>query len=171
MRRMIPTKKIDILNRMQVVNNAVDVEGAFTADEIAENMSGYSFTAPTVSFPDLNIIYAGVVKTGNKITFVIFCSFTYDTPRFLDIGTFNIPKSVYDKLYPYDLNDVATLDTRSLSAIKERQSVPIQIYGEIFKPSGSAITFSFATNSSMTASETYIVRYEATFLLSENLAE
>ena len=155
------------------VGGDIEGEGKITANEIVEKMSGYSFvpiTAPAQTYPNLKVIYAGACKNGNKLTLVMFMSFTYDIARFLDVGKFIVPSDIYSKLYPYDLDSVAVLDVRSLDLITQRQSVPAKGYGEIFKAGNNEVVFSFATPSGLVASNTYIVRYEATFLLSENLA-
>lgn len=151
------------------VGGDLSVTGNITGDSIIENMTGYSFVPVENSYDDLNVIYAGACKNGNKLTLVMFMTFTYKLPAFKDVGIFVIPSDIYAKLYPYTLDNVATLDCRTLDLVKERQSIPSNAYGEIFKSSNNAITFSFAVPAGLTADATYAVRYEATFLLSENL--
>ena len=148
----------------------LNADGVY-ANEIIENMEGYSFVPISeITYDDLNIIYAGVCKNGNKITFVMFMTFTYKGYAFRDVGTFIVPSDVYAKLYPYILQNVDTLDTRTLDLVKERQSIPSSAYGEIFKAGNNQVVFSFAVPSGLTVDATYSVRYEATFLLSDNLA-
>ena len=165
-------------NELKQQNNANAIEllgsgqvPSIKGDEIIENMSGYSFIpVEGTTFTDLDVLYAGACKNGNKLTLVMFMTFTYDGAGFRDVGSFKVPKEIYDKLTPYTLGGVATLDVRTLDLVKERQSIPSSAYGEIFKAGNNTITFSFAVPSGLTANATYAVRYEATFLLSENLA-
>lgn len=56
-----------------IFNGNVNIAGNFTANSIIENMTGYTFTPATFETEKVTVedLYANVVKTGNKITFVI----------------------------------------------------------------------------------------------------
>ena len=138
------------------------------ADELMENMSGYSFTKSTSSAnTTLSYIYAGVVKTGNKITFVLALDVTKINAESLVIGSFTVPSAIFNKLYPIQvglyeylaLGDLAVVDD-SLNAGKIRYYV--------YKASGNVVKISCNT-ADLTSTQTY-VRLEVTFLLSDNLA-
>ena len=74
------------------------------ADEIIENMSGYSFNDIQTDHA-WNPVYAGVVKNGNNLTFVVFGSITVDGTQTgnADICNFTLPNDVASKLYPYSI--------------------------------------------------------------------
>lgn len=84
MRRMIPTKKINILDRMSIQPNGnVNVSGEFTADEIIENISGqYQGYLATNEDWTIENVYTSVAKNGNKLTIVSALNITakVDTP-------------------------------------------------------------------------------------------
>ena len=146
--------------------------GEITANSIIENMSGYSGEGFEDTLTDLNVIYAGCVKTGNKITFSLFFSFTYDSGKFKDIFRFNIPSSVGALIYPYTLGGEPLASELSVPVIKARNEIPVNCYGEIYKPANDRLIFSLSTsNATLEANATYLCRMECTFLLSENLAQ
>lgn len=164
MKRMIEPNKVAFLNK---VNN---FEKAITSPSIVEDMEGYSFSKNTIENATMNVIYAGVVKNGNKLTFALLIEFTRTgTLSFGDIGTFSIPSSVASKLYPAPLtplndslgakvvNFYASYNTKvaiDSVAIKGTNSIYFRIYGL----------------SSLTQDTKYQARIEVTFLLSDNLA-
>lgn len=148
-----------------------DISGdAITGNSIIENMTGYSGEIFVDTLTDLDVKYAGCVKTGNKITFSLFFTFTYDNGKFKDIFRFIIPTSVGSKIIPYTLGGEPLASEISVPVIKARDEVPVQCYGEVYKPADNNITFSLSTkNVTLEVNATYLCRMEVTFLLSNNL--
>lgn len=145
--------------------------GAITSPSIIENMSGYSF----VNDGNMTIIYAGVVKNGNKITFVVFGSYTKTAgDSFKGIGNFtNIPSSVGEKLYPFtqgDLTNCLASSKITMSDISSRTS-KTDVILEIAKVSNTNISLRLLALSALTDNSAYLFRVEQTFLLSDNLAQ
>ncbi len=141
-------------------------------NEIIERMAGYSFVSDTSDAERLiDNIYASVVKTGNKLTFVWFFAVT----RLLDavtgnvIGSFAIPQSVADKLYPFSISGLYYLDNRKVDGIQD-DFTRVSVNMDVTKTFGTRVNFILFT-SDFTKSEKTYVRVEQTFLLSENMAE
>ena len=94
---------ITALEGLDISVGSLDADGLVTGAEIVEKMSGYEFDA-SIAHADVSIVYASVVKNGNKITFVIFGNVapTEDiTSGDINLGAFNIPTTIGAKLYPY----------------------------------------------------------------------
>ena len=146
------------------------------ADEIIENMVGYSFTKGSEKENlTKEYIYSGVVKTGNKITFVVAFKLTRTgTITGADIlGSFTIPKSVGDKLYPTQIGNYEGLDVRNVFCANQLWSGK-DILTRTLKTSDTSIQVQLDEDNSiglnsLTANTEYFARYEITFLLSENL--
>lgn len=163
-----------LLNGDLNVSGNLAVTGKITGAEIVENMTGYSYTPSITS--GMTTLYAGIVKTGNKITAVVSLMFTPDTDisagTALGLGKFNIPASIGSKLIPFTsqtLTNVLDIRTAAMNAyVTLTKGANLVIY----KSSNTQLDFRAyplvtiqgdgATN--------YYIRYEATFLLSENLA-
>ena len=171
------------INDQRLAENAGTIETSenlavaakITGNEIVENMNGYSAVMATIENLTINPIYIGVVKNGNKITFCCALELTRTDTVAADSSVlvgFNIPSAVGSKLYPTSVGGYnsltcglapATLDTRSFSNIPFR----------VVKPNDAAIQLACSNNSyinALTANSAYYVRFEFTFLLSDNLA-
>lgn len=170
MRRMIPTKKINILDRMSIQSDGnVNVSGELTADEIIENMSGFSFTKTTdTANTETTPIYAGVVKTGNKITFVYFSEVKVINAASGAVGHFTIPSYIGDKLFPTSIGG----DTNKLmyGQVWFASSYNAGSNGIFWVDKTSSTQVTIALRTTGISAGTYNVRLEMTFLLSENLA-
>lgn len=152
----------------------ISASGTITGGEIVENMAGYSFTPSTTS--GMTTLYAGIVKTGNKITAVVSLMFTpasdisASTP--LGLGKFDIPASIGSKLVPFTsqtLTNVLDIRTGSMNAyVTLTKSTNLVIY----KNSNTQMEFRAypLTTIQGDGATNYYIRYEATFLLSDNLA-
>ena len=146
------------------------------ADEIIENMSGYSFTKGTTNNLTITGVYAGVVKTGNKITFAVAVKLkrTDTISSTARLGYFTIPKAVFDKLYQTQvgLYEYLTVDEKSAWSSDSTNKV-IQIYS--YKSGGSETKILLDMNETplneLTLNTDYYLRYEFTLLLSENLID
>ena len=186
MRRMFSKNQIkDIINEsssevvkaiqgQDIAPKDVSASGSISGDEIIENMSGYSFSkSPNNTDYELDHIYAGVVKTGNKITFVIFAGVTtlnaLTIGDFKDLGSFTIPNSVGSKLYPY----VQGGYNSALSCVKVYGTygsyIGIDFIGLVRKNSDTQITIGITPSELTTQNTKYLIRLEFTFLLSDNM--
>ena len=147
---------------------------AITGNSIVETMTGYSFVK------DTNInwspVYVGAVKNGNKLTLVIFGNYTYATgDGDTQVGKFVIPSAVGSLLYPYTMGAITNiLDQKSVAFFKNTSvgNEPKYITCEISKSHNGQVNFNFrrVATASLENGETYVFRYEVTFLLSDNLA-
>ena len=150
--------------------SGANFSGPITSPSIIEDMSGYSFTKQTGEGSDvLAYNYVGVVKNGNKITFVIFANLTLAEGKigYQDLGSFVIPQDVADKIIPYSSN---VLDMSYITCIVGTTFTDALSQGvKVTKPGSQTIKFELARHQ-MVASSTYTFRIEKTFLLSNNLA-
>ena len=152
-----------------------DISGnAITGDSIIENMSGYSFgDAQAIVTP----VYAGACKNGNKITFAIFAKVTPTTnltvSNSVTLGIMTIPGGVGSKLISYTQGSITNaIDCKTVSAYVDSASkISTECYAR--KTSNTQIIFYLrpSVDETMLAATEYLIRYEATFLLSENLAQ
>lgn len=146
-------------------------EGEIAAQKpIVEVMNGYSIT-PTSE--NINLLYAGAAKNGNKLSFAFFGTYTYKSGDvIIPFANIGIPAAIGDKIVPYELSgenriiysDVASLFSSRIaykSCIAEMQKVTNSLLRIIFEGLNS---------SDLVAGTTYYFRFEATFLLSDNLA-
>lgn len=152
-----------------IFSGNVNIAGNLTADSIIENMAGYSVSVETGQ-QNWTPIYVGMVKTGNKLTIVVFGSFTYvsgghNAPTILYA---HIPSSVGDKLFPYSGNVLHASKVDLLQGISVVKELPYTIS----KGSNTLLTFDFRSvnSSNLDNGETYLFRIETTFLLGDNLA-
>lgn len=142
--------------------------GAITAPSIIENMSGYSIKNVNAIVDEM--IYASVCKNGNKITFVIFGTITPVAQTNYNIVQFTIPEAVGEKLYPFTSGAVVNLlEVKNASCFTDSTSITDAIM-RVRKESNTTITFELRAQS-LTANTQYHLRFECTFLLSENLAQ
>lgn len=145
--------------------------GGITSPSIIEDMSGYEATA----YDDEGIwtpIYVSACKNGNKLTFVVFGSFTCDTskesnPRIL---TFKVPSTIYSKLYPYGIYQYAQVISNGLAVFSESVSSHKQVPFDFSKAGSNILNVVLrSVNSILTNGSQYYFRIEATFLLNDNM--
>ena len=156
------------------ISGNVNVDGNFTANSIIENMNGYTFNPEVLDNAHRTITYsyAGVVKTGNKITFAIAGTIvTKDNNTSTSFGRFSIPKSIGDKLFPTKIGEISNiLDIKSMTLSATGYSIK-QIPVTTFKSyGGTSIEQSMYNLSELTIGTVYHFRSEITFLLSDNMA-
>ena len=172
MRRMFSKNQLEVQTEELLASGNLP---SVKANEIIENMSGYSFEEGAVNAGlTKEFVYAGVVKNGNKITFVVALNLTRtDTVLAVDIGNFILPHSIMEKIYPsriggYDYVSVgeysvwssdATSKNIQLYSLKDVANDKITIQGNV-TPIGD-----------LTANTKYYCRWELTLLLSENLID
>ena len=145
-----------------------DVED-IKADSIVENMTGYSFAEDAELPEGAEITFAGVVKNGNKITFVVALSVLL--PESLQAGAiagrFTIPSYIGEKLIPFTIGGSNYLDVKDTFFAKDGTS-GINAKARFLKVSNTTISLSFRWEN-FQANVQYYGRYECTFLLSDNL--
>lgn len=140
------------------------------ADEIVEQMTGYSFTAGDSLPTETNITYAGVVKNGNKLTFAIAMSILLSEATSTGnlIGTFTIPSDIGEKLFPFIIGGSHYLDVKDIFFAKDGTS-GVNAKGRFIKNSNTEIVLNLRYEN-FQANTQYYGRFECTFLLSDNLA-
>ena len=158
------------------VGGDVNITGDLEADEISgnsiiEKMTGYSATVYD-ELPNLNVIYMGVCKNGNKITFALAFDFTTGEEQTSTNGTiasFHIPASIGAKLYPY-LNSPFEnkLDTKVLNCWSSA-TAHVDGVEYAYKQTSQIIEINCEVYN-LSPQTKYICRIEKTFLLSDNLA-
>lgn len=169
MRIMYSKKELQDIIKANLESGSLDINaGKITGDEIIENMSGYSFELPYEN-PELTIIYAGVVKNGNKITFVIFGKYNRpaENPKINPcLGMFNIPAEIGAKIHAWSGMFV---DSKNTPFFASASTITNKVVG-IEKRTPTIIYFTGYGTHTLTANTDYMFRVEETFLLSENLA-
>lgn len=144
--------------------------GAITAPSIIQTMTG--FTGVITNIPDYtkSDAYLGVVQTGNKVTFVVSIDVIKGAGAgsTLSLAYFGIPAEIGAKLFPSSVGGANYLDNRKLNCFDALQS-SVEVNAWVSKNSGTMITFA-CIGSPLVEGTKYHIRYEATFLLSDNLA-
>ena len=157
-----------------IFSGNVNIAGNLTADSIIENMSGYAFVQPTAHTNlTTEIVYAGTVKTGNKITFVIAINLTRTgtVAGNAHIGGFSMPEAVGDKLIPTQIGLYNFLDVKKIAAFEDAiTNKDIGLYAvKAYSNRFDCYIDETAVNA-LTLNTKYYYRYESTFLLSDSLA-
>ncbi len=141
---------------------------------VVETMEDYSFEAILSDEQfEMEYIYAGIVKNGNKLTFVICGNITKlvntASGDNMDLGNFNIPASIGAKLFPYQLSGINVL-SNGLLQLASSFTQYVNVPSLTFKQSGRQISNRlYNVNSLMEKDTKYLFRLEKTFLLSDNL--
>ena len=158
-----------IFNGNVNITGDLAVSGLITGGEIVETMTGSS--AGTISHGDgvncnITPIYMGVVKTGNKITFVYYFSYERISNKGLQtLAQFIIPSAVGAKLYP-DGDGVLAYQS-VYGAITSQTGANTPMY--LDKISNGMVSVAMS-DVGLSNGNTYKIRFEQTFLLSDNLA-
>ena len=138
------------------------------ANSIIENMSGYSYVDKA---PETTLQYLGVVKNGNKITFVasgyILSTSSIGSYTSVRIARITIPSSIGTKLVS---NDLGYLEQKRVLLFNGLYTTKNLIY--LFqKNADNQVEMIITTGSeSIGANDKYNFRVETTFLLGDNLA-
>lgn len=148
----------------------VAATGNITANSIIENMAGYSFNKSTsTAATTYDYIYAGIVKNGNKLTAVLALNVTKTSNAEANIGVFNIPYAVAQKLIPTEIGGNTPFLARGTISVFQEDNIQRNIDYYVFKDSSTSFYIAIYTNNLDVGKKTY-VRFEFTFLLSDNLA-
>ena len=178
MRKMYSKKQVEdiVLESLEnasevAIGGDLDVTGSIEGSEIIEKMEGYSFTLGTHEKLTIEGVYAGAVKNGNKLTLVIALDITRtDTVSGdMNLGVFNIPADVSEKLIPAVVGLYSYLDNKVVNAwANDATTKELQLYCN--KGTNSVRPyFNQDPINQLSLNTKYYVRYEVTFLLSENL--
>ena len=153
------------------VSGTVDGD-TLTGNLLLEKMSGYSLTVNATPNLVLTKIYAGVVKTGNKITFAFFGTLkrTGTVGGGVVLANIYVPDEIGDKLFPFSLEGLNNvLDNKIVNAfdtLTTFASIPTTIFKQ---NSGWSQLYVSNLDSLLTLNTDYVFRYEVTFLLSDSL--
>lgn len=159
-----------------IFNGNVNIAGNFTADSIIENMSGYTFSGQPTSDAERSIemVYAGIVKNGNKLTAVIALNITRiaTITSALTLGAFGIPADVASKLFPTNIAGYNVLALSHGKAVEDFTGNGQDLTASFFKGTNSFYGGCYSTSqlNNLTLNTKYYFRAEITFLLSDNLA-
>lgn len=144
----------------------VNATGNITAPSIIENMSGYSAHA----YASFNQRYLGACKNGNKLTFAVAGALTtastHPSGGAYQAVSFTIPTSIANKIIPYTGSLVAL---NSVDMAINTYSTPVRGSYQFIKEGNTFYVYFLVTN--LAVSTTYNVRFDITFLLSDNLAQ
>lgn len=150
--------------------SGADFTGAITAPGITETMTGYSFTkyAGFDTYGTSETVYAGAVKTGNKLTLVFAYKFTpnENATGSAYTGRFIIPAAIMAKIYPAFSSIV---DSRTVDAVISNYSRE-QVVCYVIKQDSTSLYFGINEMQNLTQGQTYYIRHEITLLLSDSLA-
>ena len=157
---------VTALEGQDVELNSLDATGLITGGEIVEKMSGYSFELYGSA---VTPAYAGAVKNGNKITFVVAGTLqtgaSHPDGSSYGIGVFKFPSAIGDQLYPIAGSRLADTITPFISSLYSAPANAVTICSKL-----ASTTIAIEVLSNQLATETeYEFRYEITFLLSDNL--
>ena len=157
---------------LDIAPKDVTASGNITGASIIENMGVAYYYVPTdvSSYGTKVIKYAGAVKNGNKITFVVFVSYTpTEAHGRISLGQFSIPNAVGNKLIPYTfVGSSNVVDGKNIGGLLSGGTI-VDVLGLVLKNSTSNIEF-FIYDTPLTLNTEYLLRYEVTFLLSDSLA-
>ena len=151
-------------------------EDEITAQKpVVEVMTGYSVSHTDKANLTITRLFESMCKNGNKLTLVSFMRLQrtgevqYD---FISGCTkFLIPYAVGEKLEGYGFSGPGNyLVNGKVSAFKAYNS-SIDLYMDLVKASNTSIELELYGLNSLDLNTDYILRVEATFLISENLAE
>lgn len=164
--------KLDTLLAAKSDLSGANFTGPITAPSIIENMSGYSWVLnPNISGANIEMIYVGVCKNGNKLTFALFGKITNTSADDIYLGNFYIPEDIRQDLYTYVVEGANVLAQQSLQFFKTSglSNLPTAATVEFVKvPAG--VFVNIRKLSQLTVGVEYTFRIEQTFLLNDNLA-
>ena len=145
--------------------------GAITAPAITESMTGYSFSDAqnSTTKADIEYVYVGAVKNGNKLTLVNAFNVTRKTGAtdVCTVGRFFIPTAVMDKIYP--ALGANLVDQKTCIAMINNYTIT-NVYMTVTKYDNISLYSSISNISSLTEGSKYYIRHEVTILLSDSMA-
>ena len=156
---------------LDIAPKDVTASGNITAPSIIENMIGYVFIPKeSITGYSFSYVYVGVVKNGNKLTFVTSLKITKtdaDAGATQSLGTFQVPQEVHDALYPVTIGGSDVLTTQKVQASSSYQN---SVDCPAWMTKGVSRTLSIGANlTNLVVNTEYYIRQEVTFLLSSNM--
>lgn len=151
------------------ISGDANIDGNITGDSIIENMSGYSVELVEVTGYTFEPIYAGAVKNGNKLTLVFAWNYTRTedaTNLNPYVIKFKVPSSIADKLYTTLVGGSPVLDIKTLYGFS---TLGVNIAISSWTEKGINEVMLQLGTGNMVQDTKYYIRYEVTFLLSDNL--
>ena len=149
----------------------VNIAGNLTADSIIENMSGYTASVnDSLSGVTIDNVYQGACKNGNKLTFV--CAVKITRTGATDSGrivSYVIPSAIGAKLYPVNIAGTDVLDVKIVNAYNT-YNTSTDLSALIEKNNNTTISVYMYGFTGLTQNTEYYVRYEATFLLNDDIS-
>ena len=138
-------------------------------------MIGYYFSnADANPKVTLSITYAGVVKTGNKITFALAGEMTlasdYDNSNFRLGYWQNIPAAVMNKLIPYNMSGFTNVIAQGKLYFASEYDAGGYLPFIVQKGSTNISPVVYWQTSALPLATRHVFRLELTFLLSDNMA-
>ncbi len=160
---------LSISGDASIVGN-LSVEGKITGGEIVEDMEGYSAIASETDTDfEVEPVYAGAVKNGNKLTLVYAVNVTKLTSTNAKmLINFTLPSNIGAKIYPSFLGDNTLLDSRYMNAFSSRTNA-VNVLLSFYKISNTNLRLWLENSANMVVNTKYYIRFETTFLLSDNL--
>lgn len=147
---------------------------SITGDSIIEIMDGYTYTPQTPTTFTLTIAYAGVVKTGNKVTFALALEFTTinTSSGYQSIGYFDVPNAVGNKIIPTTVFGTNVVDCKKVGCAESVTSLTDAnvLMSKATGNPGKTRFYMGLHHPNIAAGKSVFCRYEVTFLLSDNLA-
>lgn len=141
---------------------------------VVEVMNGYSVSITQKTGITNTPIYVSAVKNGNKLTLVYFASIirTSAISGFTLLCNFYIPSSVGTKLSPTTIASNPFIDYRKIGVVNKSTGAFVDLGLGFYKSSNTQINILAisGTLDALALNTEYLIRYETTFLLSENLA-
>lgn len=159
-----------------IFNGNINVDGNFTANSIVENMTGYSLTKCTPpTNVTYNFLYGGIVKNGNKLTCAcaLIVNSTSDIAGLtsLQICDFIVPSNIATKLYGIDIGTTTNCLGSSSSVSFYQGDLSFKSAKMVYLKRGDThIKCICYPTETLEANINHLLRFEITFLLSDNLA-
>ena len=161
---------ITALEGLDISVGSLDATGLVTGGEIIEKMSGYDYRHESAidAKGTYTHVYTGVVKNGNKLTFVnaFKLNLTATDTGTAYCDTFLVPEAIGDKIFPAF---TTLVDSRKISAFASATDI-VEINSYCVKNSAVSLTFAIGL-SGLAAEKDYYIRQELTILLSDDLDE
>lgn len=140
---------------------------------VVETLTGYEYV-PVASGENINkeIVYAGIAKNGNKLTFVVCAKLTKTatiSQQGEELCKFYVPLDIGAKLIPTQIGVYSFLDVRQC-LLSNNQLTGLIKPGYVEKNGAQYLRIFVVLDDNLVTDRKYYVRYEVTFLLGENLA-
>lgn len=140
--------------------------------ENGEPMSGYSMSLDNPTSLSLNGVYGGIVKNGNKLTIALAINIirTETAEGSEPIAVITIPNEIYEKLFTTTIGGYNCLSFDYITGVKANDNLTIPVGLLMLKQDNYLYLFvQGETINDIPTNTNLFIRYERTFLLSDNL--